>query len=229
MRRPRQIVNYGSSALLLEWEQVIDRSINAAVHAYAQAARQLPAVLETVPAYCSLLITFDQERITAYQLQEQLYTLRPSLQSATDQLHRLPVVYGGSFGPDLAEVADSLQLSPDRVIQLHTATEYQVYQLGYQPGFAFLGETAPELEIARKANPRPEVVAGSVGLAGRQTGVYPQAAPGGWQLIGRCPWPLVRVAPAPFMRLKAGDRVQFFPIAATEWAAYQQNPGTWTS
>lgn len=229
MRRPRHILQYGPAALLLQWEQRIDRAINASVHAYARASEQIPSVLEAVPAYCSLLVTYDRGQIDAYRLREIFFALRPSVQETFGKQHRLPVVYGGDFGPDLELVAKSLQLDSEQIIKLHSQEEYWVYQVGYQPGFAFLGETPHQLEVARKAIPRRRLAAGSVGLAGRQTGIYPQEGPGGWQIIGRCPWPMLRAEPAPYVRLQAGDRVQFFPIVAEDWAFYKQNPESWTS
>ena len=229
MRQPRQILPYGPTALLLQWEQRIDQAINTSVHAYARASEQIPSVLETVPAYCSLLVTFDPGQVDAYQLREILFALRPAMRETAGKLHRLPVAYGGDYGPDLEEVGESLGLGREQLIQLHCQEEYWVYQVGYQPGFAFLGETLPQLEIARKAIPRRRLAAGSVGLAGRQTGIYPQEAPGGWQIIGRCPWPMLRAEPAPYVRLQAGDRVQFFPITAEDWTTFQQNPDLWTS
>lgn len=209
---------------MLNWEQRIDPAVSAGVHAYAAAIGAHPAVLECVPAYTSLLIRFAAPRITASELSNFIYDL-PSL-SATDTnryTHKLPVCYDG---PDLEDTAKQLSLKPAALIELHTGRDYLVYQLGFRPGFAFLGDTAPELEVARHATPRRRVPAGSVGLAGRQTGVYPTVSPGGWRLIGRCPSPLLRAGTDP-IRLRAGDIVRFYPITTTEFHHLQNLQTTW--
>lgn len=218
MRRPREIINYGPTAILLNWEQRIDPDINASVHAYSVQVLDNPAVLECVPAYCSLMVIFDPVKVKQYALQEWIYAQKIELlPKAKKKLHKIPVVYGGDFGPDLEEVAQLTGLSPKRIINLHTSVTYWVYQLGYQPGFPFLGLTDPKLEVIRKGSPRSRVALGSIGLAGRQTGVYPQSSPGGWQLIGRCPWGIWRNEGVTNARFQAGDEVRFYEIPASKW------------
>ncbi|WP_157974303.1 5-oxoprolinase subunit PxpB [Lewinella sp. IMCC34183] len=211
MRLPRHIRPFGPDGLLLEWEARIDPAISRGVHAFAAALRQQAGVRECVPGYASLLLTFDTGRTTAASLREYVYALRPSAAPTADgYLHRVPVVYGGGAGPDLDTVAEVTGCSPEEVVRHHGATDYLVYLLGYRPGFAFLGPTPPRLEVPRRTTPRVRVPPGSVGMAGRQTGVYPAGCAGGWQLIGRCPWPLLDPQGQP--RFRAGDRVRFFPI-----------------
>lgn len=228
MRLPRRILNYGLTALLLEWEQSIDPAINLSVHTYAKAISAHQAVTESVPAYCSLLVSFDHQQTNAYRLREWIYDLRLAIDTTTkSKLHRLPVVYGGDFGPDLAATAKKLRLSQKKLIELHSSAVYHVYQLGFQPGFAFLGLTDEKIAVDRLATPRTLVPAGSVGLAGRQTAVYPVASPGGWQIIGRCPaslWDATKTIPA---RLKAGDRVKFYPVNANEWDTLVKKTAKW--
>ncbi len=221
MRKPRDIIDYGNNAILLQWENRIDEPINRSVHAYAAAVQGHPALVDVVPAYASLLLHFDPSKTSTYQLKEWVYALVVELPAAVGRgkLHRLPVVYGGDFGPDLQAVAQHLQLTEQAVIELHTATTYRVFQLGYQPGFAFLGITDERLAVPRHRQPRAKVAAGSVGLAGRQTGVYPHETPGGWQLIGRCPLPLWQVQRQPANLLQAGDHVIFYAISPAQWAA----------
>lgn len=218
MRLPRDIINYGPNALLINWEQRIDPDINASVHAYAARLPDHPAVLECVPAYCSLMVVFDPARVKQYTLQEWIYAQNVQLLTIKNPvLHKIPVVYGGEFGPDLEEVAQLTGLATKQVIELHTSVTYRVYQLGYQPGFPFLGLTNDKLAVNRKDNPRARLAAGSVGLAGRQTGIYPRSSPGGWQIIGRCPWGIWRNAGKTNARFKAGDEVKFYEIPASEW------------
>ena len=224
MRLPRHILPYGSDALLLNWEQRITPGISTSVHAYAAALLAHPAVLECIPAYASLMVRFVPPKISAYQLRELIFELRPSAaRPQNSMVHDLPVLYDGF---DLEFISGKLRMSKKRIISLHAATDYLVYQLGFQPGFAFLGDTKEELTIARRENPRPKVPAGSVGLAGRQTGVYPTDGPGGWQLIGRCPWPLIRSGPDP-TRLRAGDQVRFRQVSPAEFAKLAKSPAPW--
>lgn len=219
VRKPQDIINYGPSAVLLQWENRIDIHINRSVHAYAQAAKTQPALVDIVPAYASLLLHFDPKKISAYQLKEWVYDLVVAPWNNKKAItHQLPVVYGGAFGPDMEAVSKALQLSEADIIALHTATTYHVFQLGYQPGFAFLGLTDSRLSVERLRTPRTKVPAGSVGLAGRQTAVYPHQAPGGWQLIGRCPTPLWQADTPPYARLQPGDQVAFYAIPPEQWA-----------
>lgn len=228
MRLPRQIIPYGNDALLLKWEQKIAADVNAGVHAYASMVWENDAVIESVPAYCSLLVRYNASKTNAYKLKEWIYQLTPdAAPDRKSRLHKLAVVYGGEYGPDLETVASQTGLSTEKVIELHQKVTYRVYQLGYKPGFAFLGETLPELAVSRRDNPRSKVPAGSVGLAGQQTAVYPHICPGGWQLIGRCPatlWDVNRDEPA---RLQAGDRVKFHAIDAADWEKTAKKTATW--
>lgn len=224
MRSPHNILPYGPDALLLNWEQRIDPAISAGVHAWAAAIGRHPAVRECVPAYASLLVRFAGPLITAYDLHEYILGLRPEENSQDGSFHhQLPVCYDG---PDLSEVAANLKLAPQDLIRLHADRDYLVYQVGFRPGFGFLGETAPELEIARRSTPRAHVPAGSLGIAGRQTGVYPSDSPGGWQLIGRCPYPLLREGNRPAL-LRAGDTVRFEPVSAAEFNDLLNSPPPW--
>lgn len=219
MRKPQDIIDYGPKAILLQWENLIDIHINRSVHAYAKAVKAHPGLLDIVPAYASLLLHFDPQETSAYELKEWVYDLAVEPTASRGiRKHRLPVVYGGAFGPDMEAVAKHLKLAEAEIIALHTAATYHVFQLGYQPGFAFLGLTDARLAVERLASPRAKVPAGSLGLAGRQTAVYPHQAPGGWQLIGRCPICLWQTDTPPFARLEAGDQVEFYAISPEQWA-----------
>lgn len=222
MRLPRDITSYGPTALLLNWEQQIDQSINESVHIYASAIREIAGVMECIPAYCSLMVTFAPQQINAFTLRERIYDLpleesRKTIGAGKKVIHQVPVVYGGEHGPDLAAVATATGLTTKRVIQLHSKAIYRVYQLGYQPGFGFLGLTDERIAVPRLATPRSRVPAGSIGLAGRQTGIYPHEAPGGWQLIGQTPLTMWDNGTGRKSRFQAGDEVQFYAIKAKDW------------
>jgi inhibitor of KinA len=172
------------------------------------------------PAYCSLLITFDasaadhaqvQTKITEYEKRaEKLPAVKP-------RLVEVPVCYGGEFGPDLEWVAEQHELPAEKVVELHIARTYLAYFLGFAPGFAYLGELAEELAMPRLESARKEVAAGSVGIAGRQTAVYPFGTPGGWRLIGRTPLELFRKDREPMGLIAIGDHVKFRPITRAEF------------
>jgi inhibitor of KinA len=177
------------------------------------------------PAYCSMLIRFDALQLNHGELQEILrgYLQRlDAVQIPEGRELQLPTCYGGEFGPDLNEVASLHGMTPDQVIVLHTSVTYIVYFLGFVPGFAYLGELPEALATPRLDSPRRSTPAGSVGIAGNQTGVYPFATPGGWRLIGRTPIAMFRPERKAMSFLSIGDRVRFAPISAARFAAMEK-------
>ncbi|HMD38083.1 MAG TPA: 5-oxoprolinase subunit PxpB [Candidatus Acidoferrum sp.] len=177
------------------------------------------------PAYNSLLIKFDAVKLRHTELEEILraYIARMEKIALPEaRLVEVPVCYGGDLGPDLKSVAELHGLTSERVIELHAAATYVVYFLGFAPGFAYLGELAEELVTPRLGTPRKSVPAGSVGIAGSQTGVYPISTPGGWRLLGRTPLAMFRPDRAEMSLLSIGDRVQFVPISLEKFAALER-------
>jgi inhibitor of KinA len=173
------------------------------------------------PAYCSLLVKFDAMKLRHEELEEILlgYVERMQRVALPDpRLVEIPVCYGGEYGPDLKDVAELLRMTTDRTIELHASVTYIVYFLGFVPGFAYLGDVAEDLVTPRLATPRRSVPAGSVGIAGRQTGVYPVSTPGGWSLLGRTPVKLFQPERAEMSLLAIGDRVRFVPISSEQFA-----------
>ncbi|MGB8472952.1 MAG: 5-oxoprolinase subunit PxpB [Candidatus Acidiferrum sp.] len=173
------------------------------------------------PAYCSVLFKFDALKLRHSELEEILrgYIKRmEKLELPEPRLVEIPVCYGGEFGPDLKEVAELRGIAPGRVIELHASATYIVYFLGFVPGFAYLGELPKELVTPRLATPRRSVPAGSVGIAGSQTGVYPISTPGGWRLLGRTPLAMFRPERAEMSLLSIGDRVRFAPVSRAQFA-----------
>jgi len=179
------------------------------------------------PAYCSLLVNFDARQWHHKELEDQL---RARLQQLHElrlpepRLVEIPVCYGGEFGPDLEDVAQRHGITPEQVIRLHTSTTYLVYFLGFVPGFAYLGELPAALSAPRQATPRRKVPAGSVGITGNQTGVYPCETPGGWRLLGRTPLTMFRLDHTPYDKnslLSMGDHVRFNAISREQFAAQQ--------
>jgi inhibitor of KinA len=173
------------------------------------------------PAYCSLLIKFDPLKLRHSELEEILpgYIARmEKVELPVPRRVEIPVCYGGEYGPDLKEVAKLHELTQDAAVELHSSTDYIVYFLGFAPGFAYLGELPKALVTPRLATPRRSVPAGSVGIAGSQTGVYPIATPGGWRLLGRTPLKMFQLDRAEMSLLSIGDRVRFVPISREQFA-----------
>ncbi len=167
------------------------------------------------PAYCSLLVKFDGLRMRHEEVEEVLrgYLARlDEVRLPEPRRVEIPVCYGGEFGPDLAEVCAMRGMTEAQAIESHASVEYLVYFLGFVPGFAYLGESAP----------RKRVPAGSVGIAGNQTGVYPFATPGGWRLLGRTPIKMFRADRDGLSLLSIGDRVRFTPVSAERFAELEK-------
>ena len=217
-----RIVPAGESALIVEFAERIDPEVNARAIACAEAiqAARLAGVRDVVPTYRSVAVYFDPlhtdgEALRQRLEQEAAQRFRPA--AAPRAPVRIPVCYGGDLGPDLAGVASFAGMAQADVVRAHADATYRVFLLGFVPGFAYLGMVDQRIAMPRHATPRLRVPAGSVGVAGGQTGVYPAETPGGWQLIGRTPVkPFDPLRDDPFL-MKAGDAVQFYPIDRAEY------------
>lgn len=217
------VFSLGEGAVVVDWGSIISPEINSRVTVAADRlmADPFPGFKEVVPAYSSLGIFFDPLVVQAHfpgkatgdAVAEMIRPMlaedhSTALASVESRLHRIPVVYDG---PDLADVASLHQLTVSEVVDIHSAMEYRVYMMGFLPGFAYLGTVDTRIATPRKSSPRKKVPAGSVGIAGDQTGIYPLESPGGWQLIGRTDTQLFLPVADPPCLLRPGDRVQFFP------------------
>lgn len=228
---PFTVCPVGDTGLLASFEQHISQSVGAAVAALNTrvAAAAIPGVVETVPAFATLLIFYDP-LVTEYDAVAdavQKLAQAPGSDTAAGEgrLVTIPVCYGGAFGPDLPFVAEHAGLTETEVIRLHAGRDYPIYMLGFLPGFPYLGGLDERLFTPRLASPRTAIPAGSVGIGGEQTGVYPIASPGGWQLIGRTPLKLFDPS-AGRLPYAAGDRIRFCPITQDEFDAIAQKEGT---
>jgi KipI family sensor histidine kinase inhibitor len=224
-----RIVPAGESALIVEFEARIDLEVNARTIACAEAiqAAHLAGVRDVVPTYRSVAVYFDPLRTDNDALMaclERVAGQPAGPASAARPPVRIPVCYGGELGPDLADVAAFAGMAESEVVRVHAGGTYRVFMLGFVPGFAYLGIVDARIAMPRHATPRVRVPAGSVGIAGVQTGVYPAETPGGWQLIGR-----TRLKPFdpsrddPFL-MQAGDAVQFYPIDRAEYERMTPGP-----
>lgn len=201
----------GESALILSTGTSATLECQQRIWAIAAQAVQWPHVRDIVPGMNNLTILFDPLAADPQQLEQRLQAAWESV-AVSDKASRqinIPVVYGGDSGPDLEHVARHTGLSPAEVVKRHTAPEYVVYFIGFQPGFPYLGGLDHTLATPRRAEPRVSVAAGSVGIGGSQTGIYPAASPGGWQLIGHSALQLFDPGNNPPTLLQPGDRVRF--------------------
>ena len=203
-------------SLLISFGEEISLEAHRQVSRVTRALEGVRGILNSHPAYASVLVDFDP-RLWDHAGIEALIRERFEADSTepltAPRLIEIPVRYGGEFGPDLPDVARHTGLSPERVIELHSAAEYLVYFVGFSTCFPYLGGLPPELATPRLSAPRKHVPEGSVAIGGRQAGVYPLASPGGWRLIGRTPIRLFDPQAEPPPLLRMDDRVRFVPLA----------------
>ncbi|WP_322507902.1 5-oxoprolinase subunit PxpB [Anaerolinea sp.] len=216
---PDWIQPCGDSSLLIILGEQISISLNRQVHALAQGlkARGIPGVEECVPGYATLRVDYDPLKCSVEDLLHHIQEVWESLPEDSALSARevvIPVHYGGEDGPDLPFVAQHTGLSEEEVIRRHTAGRYPVFLMGFLPGFPYLGGMDESLATPRLDTPRQRVPAGSVGIAGKQTGVYPLDSPGGWRIIGRTSLTLFDVTREPPFLLQPGDVVRFVAVEA---------------
>jgi KipI family sensor histidine kinase inhibitor len=218
MREPVtwRYVALGEAALLAEAEAELvlaNRYILAL--SVALDAQPPPGVSMCIPALTSLLLRFDPLRTSHLMIEQHVRTLVEHLEPVPEvptRIVTIPVVYGGEAGPDLPEVASRLNLTPEEIVATHCGQIYYVLMIGFAPGFPYIGPLPDVLALPRRSTPRTAVPAGSVAIAARLTGIYPQRLPGGWHLLGRTALSLFDPTLVPPSTLRAGDGVQFVPL-----------------
>ncbi len=232
---PYTIFPLGDSALIIDFGNTIDETINNKVYALYNHLKNKrnPFIKDLVPAFSSLAVYYDVISLKAFNKDKtafeslaqiiensSLQTIKPS--SAEERNIKVPVCYSSNFGLDLQELEEMYHISAKDLIELHAAKTYRVYMLGFLPGFPYMGEIDQRIAFPRKRTPRLKVPAGSVGIAGKQTGIYPFDSPGGWQIIGRTPVSLFNKdalnQPALF---QAGDQVNFYSISEDEFEHFK--------
>ncbi len=221
----------GDRGIMITLGDAIDEVTNRRVRAISALldARALPCIADQVPAFASIALHYDPALVAGAEEDGSPYErLVTSLDGILADLHEnempparlveIPVCYGGAdLGPDLDDVARQHSIGVDDVIRAHSNGDYLVYMVGFMPGFAYLGGLAPELATPRRSSPRTAVPAGTVGIGGQQTGVYPLVSPGGWNLIGRTPLRIFDATRENASLLEAGDRVRFVPISRKDF------------
>lgn len=213
------ILPFGKDALLINFEQRIAPDISEKVSQLKEYLQQQPSIRALIPAYCSLTVVFNPHQ-TSFDLLVafiQEFSFEKSNQKDEKKIFHIPICYATEFALDLENLAQQLSLSTKEIIKLHTENSYHTYMIGFLPGFPYLGKTDDQLNCKRLAQPRKQVAAGSVGLAGNQTGIYPMDAPGGWQIIGKTPLPIFKPSQEKDFLFETGDKVRFAPISFSEF------------
>lgn len=216
----------GDSALNLEFAKTISAETSAKIHMAAEnlAADPIEGVTELIPAFCTLMVYYNPLVISFEALSAKLNGKLRDIGEVDLNIRKIipiPVCYGGEFGPDLKTVAEHAGLTEEEVIAIHTEPDYLIDMLGFLPGFAYLGGLDARLHTPRLSVPRTRIEPGSVGIGGAQTGVYPLASPGGWQIIGRTPIrPYDPNREQPIL-YAAGEYLRFIPITIEEYTAIE--------
>jgi len=225
---PLSIESLGDQALLVRFGSEPTRECFDRIHAFQEALHRLsiPGVVESVPAYTTLAVYYKPLVIGELAIRQVLLEIKLSdaelLDADSGRELIVPVCYDQEFGEDLAYVAQVHRLTTEEVVAIHTSTSYFVHMIGFLPGFPYLGGLSSRIATPRKESPRTLVAAGSVGIAGTQTGVYPIDSPGGWQIIGRSPWQFFDQRFDPPCRIRAGDTVKFSAITRNEFCVIQK-------
>ena len=212
----------GDTSVSVEFGNAISEAINRDIRAYKIALEKagIPGIVETVPTYRALMVHYNPGIIRSWALKEKLEALlgeMGDIEIPPSPVLEIPVLYGGEMGPDLAFVAEHAGLSQEEVIKIHSSTEHLIYMLGFTPGFTYLGGMSDSIATPRLQQPRVKIPAGSVGIAGSQTGIYPIDSPGGWQLIGRTPLKMYDPERETPILPEAGQYIQFFPVDQEEY------------
>jgi inhibitor of KinA len=238
---PVKILSVGETAIVVEFGTGIHPELHRKVKALTDYLEQasFPGMIEYVPAFSSVTVFYDPLKVKEFTVGQGAVRDQSCYQIVSDRLAnivaklvdsvvnqprvvKIPVCYGGDFGPDLTYVAEHNKVTVDDVIKIHASCQYLVYMIGFAPGFPYLGGMSERIATPRRSSPRSAIPAGSVGIAGTQTGVYPIATPGGWQLIGRTPVELFRPRENPPSLLQSGDMIQFCPISQQQFAEYKE-------
>ncbi len=222
MQNKIRILTAGDSSILVEFGKVISPEINRKIAATVQLMKMqhIEGVVDIIPAFCSLLINYDPRVISYEEITERmqhLLKMDAKMDEGKKKVYEIPVCYGGEYGPDIANIAAHAGLTEEEVIKIHSSRDYLIYMLGFLPGFCYLGGLDERIHTPRLANPRIKISAGSVGIGGSQTGIYPLDSPGGWQLMGMTPVKTYDPDREVPILLEAGDYIRFIPIDEEEY------------
>ena len=225
MSEVRYLVS-GDCSVCVEFGNEISPEINRRIAAVVELMREqhIEGVVDVIPAFCSLLVNYDP-RVAGYEKMkkrlESLVRVDIKVGQTKRKIFEIPVLYGGEYGPDLASIADHAGISEDEVVLIHSSKDYLIYMLGFLPGFCYLGGLDERIHTPRLSNPRLRIRAGSVGIGGSQTGIYPLDSPGGWQLMGMTPIKTYDPEREIPILVEAGNYIRFVPIDEEQYKRIQ--------
>lgn len=214
------------SAVTVQFAKEINESVNRCVTALADIieSESIDGVIETIPTFTSLTVIYDCTVIRAAELKKTIAGYIDRISSGGSKkakIYHIPVCYDKKFALDMENVCEHTGLSADEIIKIHTASPYLIYMLGFLPGFAYLGGLDERIATPRLKSPRLEIFEGAVGIGGNQTGIYPIASPGGWQLIGKTPVKVFDLSREKPILYEAGDYIEFYPVTLEEFFALE--------
>ncbi len=212
----------GDSGIMIEVGNKISKEINKKIRGLMMCIEQenFEEVVEMIPTYTSILLIYNPVKISYDEICKKLMDLENQMEEvrlSEPEIIYIPTLYGKEFGMDIGDVAEHNDLTVDEVIRIHSSEKYLIYMLGFTPGYPYLGGMSERIATPRLESPRERVLAGSVGIAGAQTGIYPIDSPGGWRIIGRTPLNLFDQEREPAVLLKAGQYLKFEPINEEEY------------
>ena len=217
-----RILTEGDTSMLIVFGEEISPKINAkitsAVHLMKQ--QKIEGIVDIIPSFAALLINYNPQVVSYASLKarmEHILSMDLGTQESARRVFEIPVCYGGEFGPDLGTIAEHAGLSQEEVVEIHSSSDYLIYMLGFLPGFCYLGGLDARIHTPRLANPRLSIPAGSVGIGGSQTGIYPMDSPGGWQLMGKTPVKTYDPERETPILVNAGEYIRFVPISEEEF------------
>lgn len=226
MQRPKILVA-GDSSVLIEFGNEIRPETNRRIAATVQLIReqQIEGIVDMIPTYCALLINYDPRVILYDPLVKRLQSLLKIEVSAGEEkkrIYEIPVCYGGKYGPDMDIIAKHAGLTEEEVIRIHSSRDYLIYMLGFLPGFTYLGGLDERIHTPRLQTPRVRIEAGSVGIGGSQTGIYPLDSPGGWNLMGKTPVKTYDPGREVPILVEAGEYIRFVPVTEEEYLRIEE-------